>query len=98
MFVKLGALAARFRARDDSRKTPPSSEEIAASWKPWLESCIEAFGARRCMFESNFPVHKNWMSYPVLWNAFKRIASSASSDEKADLFAGTARRVYRVEL
>jgi predicted TIM-barrel fold metal-dependent hydrolase len=98
VFVKLGALPARFRARDDSRKTPPSSEEIAASWKPWLESCIEAFGARRCMFESNFPVHKNWMSYPVLWNAFKRIASSASSDEKADLFAGTARRVYRVEL
>ena len=95
--VKLGALPARFRTRDDPRKTPPSSEEIAAAWQPWLVDCIETFGARRCMFESNFPVHKNWMSYPVLWNAFKRIASSASADEKLDLFAGTARRVYRVD-
>src|SRR5262245_4239042 len=78
VFVKLGALPARFHVPEDRRDSPPSSEDIATAWQPWIMSCIEAFGARRCMFESNFPVHKNWMSYPVLWNAFKRIAVSAS--------------------
>ena len=32
-----------------------------------------------------------------LWNAFKRIAANASPDEKRDLFAGTARRAYRLD-
>jgi len=34
--------------------------------------------------------------YPTLWNAFKRIAASASPNEKRDLFAGTARQIYRL--
>ena len=36
------------------------------------------------------------MSYPVLFNAFKRLAHGASAAEKADLFAGTASRFYRL--
>jgi predicted TIM-barrel fold metal-dependent hydrolase len=57
---------------------------------------IEAFGADRCMFESNFPVDKITTGYGVLWNAFKRIAHGASEAEKAALFSGTARRIYRL--
>ena len=75
----------------------PSSEQLAALWKPYIETCIEAFGANRCMFESNFPVDRWGADYPTLWNAFKRIASGASETEKADLFAGTANRFYRLE-
>ena len=37
-----------------------------------------------------------WASYPILWNAFKRIAAGASPEDKAALFAGTAARVYRM--
>jgi len=48
------------------------------------------------MFESNFPVDKGACSYPVLFNAFKRLAHGASPSEKADLFAGTASRFYRL--
>ena len=48
------------------------------------------------MFESNFPVDKRCCSYVVLWNAFKRIASGYSADEKRDLFHDTAARAYRV--
>jgi len=55
------------------------------------------FGAKRCMFESNFPVQKRWCSYQVCWNAFKRIAESASVDAKAELFAGTAARAYGLQ-
>jgi L-fuconolactonase len=59
-----------------------------------METAIEAFGAARCMFESNFPVDKGMCAYPVLWNAFKRIAGGCSDDEKADLFHRSAARFY----
>jgi predicted TIM-barrel fold metal-dependent hydrolase len=48
------------------------------------------------MFESNFPVDKAMCSYPVLWNAFKRIAAGATPTEKAALFHDVAARVYRL--
>jgi predicted TIM-barrel fold metal-dependent hydrolase len=35
-------------------------------------------------------------SYPVLWNAFKRIASGLSATEKAALFHDTAATFYRL--
>jgi len=35
-------------------------------------------------------------SYPVLWNAFKRVAERYSASEKAALFHDTAARVYRL--
>lgn len=97
VFVKLGALPARFDKPADARALPPDSATVAAAWRPWIEPCVELFGAERCLFESNFPVHKNWLSYPILWNAFKRIAAGASTAEKADLFAGAAARAYRLE-
>ncbi len=74
------------------------SEQLAEAWRPYIETCIEAFGPDRCMFESNFPVDSATAPYPVIWNAFKRIASGASPDEKAALFHGTAARIYRIEL
>jgi L-fuconolactonase len=49
------------------------------------------------MFESNFPPDKGTCSYRVLWNAFKRIAAGGSAAEKGELFAGTARRFYRLQ-
>jgi predicted TIM-barrel fold metal-dependent hydrolase len=78
------------------RDMPPSSVEVAEAWRPYLETCIESFGPTRGMFESNFPVQRRWCSYAVVWNAFKRIAAGASSDEKAALFSGTAARAYRL--
>ena len=74
-----------------------SSEELADMWRPYVETCIDAFGPQRAMFESNYPVDKWAGSYATLWNALKRLASGASDDEKRALFAGTAARVYRVE-
>jgi predicted TIM-barrel fold metal-dependent hydrolase len=95
--VKLGALPIRLSGGDTpKRDTPPDSGEVAAAWRPWIETSIELFGASRCMFESNFPVQKRWCSYGVVWNAFKRLSTGASAAEKAALFAGTASRVYGV--
>lgn len=95
VFMKLGAVPMR---RTGDKSIPPGSEEVAAAWGPYIEPCIEAFGADRSMFESNFPVQKRWTSYQVTWNAFKRIASGASAHEKAALFAGAAARAYRMDV
>ena len=95
VFMKLGGLGMPINGFDyHTAPLPPSSECLAADWAPFIEPCIEWFGADRCMFESNFPVDKGMFSYSVLWNAFKRLAAGASPTEKADLFAGTARRFY----
>jgi len=95
--VKLGGLGMRLFGFDVADKpTPPSSEELAVLWRPYIESCIAAFGVSRAMFESNFPVDKGSGSYQVFWNAFKRIAAGCSADEKAALFSGTASRFYRL--
>ncbi|MFN0026685.1 MAG: amidohydrolase family protein [Acidimicrobiales bacterium] len=75
---------------------PPGSEQLAAYWGPFIRWCIETFGPERAMFESNFPVDGESCSYLVLWNAFKRMVPDASASEKAALFSGTARRVYRL--
>jgi len=97
VFVKLGALPIRMPSYEGDRSLPPSSQEVAAAWQPWMETCIEAFGPSRSMYESNFPVQKRWCSYQVCWNAFKRISAGASAAEKTDLFAGSAARAYRME-
>ena len=95
--VKLGGLGMRLFGFDvHTGELPPSSEQLAAAWRPYVETCIAAFGANRAMFESNFPVDKGSGSYQVFWNAFKRIAAGSSAAEKADLFAGTASRFYRL--
>jgi predicted TIM-barrel fold metal-dependent hydrolase len=95
--VKLGGLGMRLFGFDvHQRDMPPSSEQLAALWRPYIETCIAAFGPIRAMFESNFPVDKGSGGYAVFWNAFKRIVAGCSADEKAALFAGTASRFYRL--
>jgi predicted TIM-barrel fold metal-dependent hydrolase len=97
--VKLGGLAMHLFGFDlDSthRTMPASSDELAVTWHPFIETCVEIFGPDRCMFESNFPVDKHGVSYAVLWNAFKRLAGDFSATEKAALFKDTACRVYRL--
>ena len=97
--VKLGGMAMRINGWDFHEKAdPPSSETLAAAWKPYVDICIEAFGANRCMFESNFPVDKGSYGYQAFWNACKILAKGASASEKTDLFSGTAARFYRLDL
>ncbi|HZP87569.1 MAG TPA: amidohydrolase family protein [Burkholderiales bacterium] len=98
VYVKLGGLGMRLFGFDFvAGERPPTSEQLAQAWRPYIETCIDAFGVERCMFESNFPVDKGSCSYHVSWNAFKRIASGASAPDKRALFSETARRVYRLD-
>jgi len=96
--VKVGGLGMAMGWFDFyQRPSPPSSQMLADAFKPWVETCIDLFGADRCMFESNFPVDKISGPYAIYWNAFKRLAAGASAADKAALFRDTARRFYRLD-
>ena len=97
--VKLGGMGMATSGIDfASRSQPASSSELAAAWRPYIETSIDLFGMERCMFESNFPVDNAGCSYRTLWNAFKRLAEGATPDEKRALFSENAMRFYRLEL
>ncbi|MCB1744418.1 MAG: amidohydrolase family protein [Gammaproteobacteria bacterium] len=96
--VKLGGLLMNLANYDFSTAAkPPTSAELATLWRPYIEPCIELFGAERCMVSSNFPVDRVGFGYRTVWNMFKRLTAGCSSDEKRLLFSETARRVYRLE-
>ncbi|MEX0286139.1 MAG: amidohydrolase [Paracoccaceae bacterium] len=76
------------------RATPPGSDEFAEVMAPWYHHMIACFGPDRCMFESNFPVDRISISYHVLWNGFKKIATDYDEASKTAMFSETARRVY----
>jgi predicted TIM-barrel fold metal-dependent hydrolase len=97
VMVKLSGLGMRLGGFGfEIRECPPSSLDLANAWRPWIETCIEAFGPSRCMYGSNFPVDKGSYSYAIGLNALKRIVGHASPDEKADIFWRSAKRFYRL--
>lgn len=96
--VKLGGLTMTMSGFGwHKRDAPPGSIELAEAMGPYYRTCIECFGAERCMFESNFPVDRTSCSYTILWNAFKRLTQDYSHAERRALFHDTAARIYRLK-
>src|SRR5438105_1294836 len=86
--VKLGGMLNRGAALNFRElPAPPNSGAWSAAWRPYVEPCIELFGAGRCNFESNFPVDKMGTGYATLWNGFKRITAGCSQTEKLALYS-----------
>jgi L-fuconolactonase len=98
LYIKLGGLGmpSLMGFEMGQQDSAPSSEQLAKAWAPYLNTCIEAFGPDRAMFESNFPVDKGMCSYANLWNAFKRVSEGYSNDEKNAMFHNTALKFYRL--
>jgi L-fuconolactonase len=98
VYVKLGGLGMPICGFDfHKRDVLPGSEELATAWRPYLETCITAFGPERGMLESNFPVDGASCSYQALWNAFKRVTKGASAQDKEWLYRKAARTFYRLD-
>lgn len=99
VYIKLGGLGMRINGFDfEKLNVSPSSKLLADTWKPWIDTCIEAFGPNRAMFEGNFPVDKGSYSYVNCWNAFKLLTQEMSADERKALLFGTANQAYRLGL
>jgi L-fuconolactonase len=93
--VKLGGLNMDFVGLvKPDRDLPPTSDEVVALQKDYLLETIDMFGPQRCMFESNFPVDMPNISYNVVWNAFKKIASEFSEAEKSLMFSDTCKATF----
>jgi predicted TIM-barrel fold metal-dependent hydrolase len=54
------------------------------------------FGARRCLFGSNFPIEKLWTSYRALVDAHVAALAPFSAADQDAALRGTAARVYRL--
>jgi len=99
VFVKVGGLGMPFWGFGfEERADPVGSDELARTWRPYVETGIEVFGPERCLMESNFPADGNSCGYVPLWNALKKITKGYSAGERAALFAGNAARVYGIRL
>jgi predicted TIM-barrel fold metal-dependent hydrolase len=66
------------------------------SIRPLVLETLEAFGTKRAMFASNFPVDKLHSDFPTVWRAFAAIVKDLSEAEQAALFRDNARATYRI--
>ena len=93
--IKIGGLAMPINGWGwHKRELPANSDEFIESHGRYYLHAIRCFGVERCMFESNFPVDKRSISYPILWNGFKKIVEDFSTEEKEYLFYKTAAEFY----
>jgi L-fuconolactonase len=64
--------------------------------RPYASTALEAFGAARIMFGSDWPVCLLAASYGEVVDAAAALTAGLSEAEQADVFAGTAERAYRL--
>lgn len=68
-----------------------------ASIRPLIDTCLDTFGANRCMFGSNFPVERLVSKYRRVWDAYEIIARSYSDTVQDAIFHHTACDFYRIQ-
>lgn len=96
--AKVGGLGMRINGFGfDQGEQPPASALLAETWRPYVETAVEAFGPKRCMLESNTPVDRGSYACATGWNAFKRLTASLPDEDRSALFCDTARDIYRLE-
>ncbi len=69
----------------------------AESVAPVMREMLALFGPERCMFGSNFPVDKLWVSYADMIAAYRGAAAELNEAERRALMHDTAHRVYDFE-
>ena len=64
--------------------------------RPFVETAVELFGPGRVMFGSDWPVCLVAGSYAEVLDALRASLPALSPGELAEVFGGTAERVYRL--
>jgi predicted TIM-barrel fold metal-dependent hydrolase len=63
----------------------------------WVVSeTVALFGARRCLYGSNFPIEKLWTDYRSLIDAYRAAIAGFDEAEQRAILHDTAARVYRI--
>lgn len=64
--------------------------------RPYADTVIEAFGPRRLMFGSDWPVSTLAAGYSEVVAATRELTAALGAAERDEVWSGTARRVYRM--
>jgi len=75
---------------------------VHRSWKieqirPIILEAIEIFGVSRCMFASDFPTDRLFGDFNRHLEAYHEIVADFTPDERKELFACNAARIYRLK-
>lgn len=84
---------------------PIDIDELVRRTKPWVDAVFECFGSSRTMFGSDWPVcnmngpgiQNSWSHYVALLTAILD-SHSLDNEQKAQVWAGTAARAYKIDL
>lgn len=74
----------------------PLGSMAPAAFEPWVADAIELFGTERCLFASNFPVDGMHGTLDQLWSTYSELTATLDDGDRDLLFAGTAKRIYRI--
>ncbi|MCA0217462.1 MAG: amidohydrolase family protein [Actinobacteria bacterium] len=66
------------------------------SLRRWVDSCVEAFGADRCVLGSNWPVDRLYSSYDVIMDLYREYISGLSDAEQGRILSENAARLYKL--
>jgi predicted TIM-barrel fold metal-dependent hydrolase len=79
-----------------TRSTPPSADELAEGYGPFVRHALDVFGVERCFCASNYPMDKVSAPYHHIFDAFARLASERGPEAPRALLRENALRFYGV--
>jgi L-fuconolactonase len=93
-----GKLSGIFGAPAPGRdRTADASGRVdVAHMRPYYEIALDAFGPRRLMFGSDWPVSTLHARYADIHAAARTLTAALSPAEQEAIFSGAARRIYRL--
>jgi L-fuconolactonase len=66
------------------------------AFRRYVDHALEHFGPRRMLWGSNWPVSLKLQGYGVLLESARELVAGCTPEEQAEIFGGTAARVYRL--
>ncbi len=63
---------------------------------PVVRETVDIFGAKRCLFGSNFPIEKLWTDYLTLYRTFRNAIDHLDESDQRAILHDTAARLYRI--
>lgn len=73
-----------------------TSPSRASDLRPYYQTVLAAFGPQRLMFGSDWPVSALTAPYDEVHGMYRELTADLGPDEQDAIFAGTARRIYRL--
>lgn len=66
------------------------------SLRPWVQECLESFGAERAIFGTNWPLDRLYSGYGDVVQAYRTLISDLSIDEQRRVLSENAADLFRI--